>query len=80
MFWVAASAAALWLLHRAALWAERRGWIYYRDKRASSSTASNAFMQVQALFEPRAEHVVEARASDEDRSEDSESGEPPPGG
>ena len=76
--WVIGVSSALYAVHRAALWMERRGWIYYRDTRASSSNASNAFMQVQALFEPRAEHVVEGRSSDRLRSaEDADPGGPP---
>ena len=63
--WLIAAAAVLYALHRGALAMERRGWIFYRDRRASTSTASNAFMQVQAMFEPRAEHVLEGRRTDE---------------
>jgi hypothetical protein len=75
--WLVAVGLVLYGLHRGALWMERRGWIYYRDQRASTSSASNAFMQVQAIFEPRAEHVVEARRSDDARAaEDAGAGGP----
>ena len=58
---------------------ERRGWIYYRERKASSSSASNAFLEIQALFEPRAEHLVESRRSDEIRAaEDAGPGGAPP--
>jgi hypothetical protein len=66
--WVAGSLAALYALHHGALWMERRGWIFYRDTKASSTSRSNAFMQVQAMFEPRAEYVVEGRRSDETKA------------
>jgi hypothetical protein len=63
--WVVGILAALYALHHGALWMERRGWIFYRDTKAGSTSRSNAFMQVQAMFEPRAEYVVEGRRSDE---------------
>lgn len=76
--WVAGAAAGLYGLHRLALWMERRGWIFYKHTRASSTSRSNAFMQVQAMFEPRAEYIVEGRRSDEIRAaEDADAGGPP---
>jgi len=76
--WPAGIAAALLVLHFTALWMERRGWIFYKHTKASSTSRSNAFMQVQAMFEPRAEYVVEGRRSDEQRAvEDADPGGPP---
>jgi hypothetical protein len=75
--WIVGTVAALYAMHRGALWMERRGWIFYRDTKASSTSRSNAFMQVQAMFEPRAEYVVEGRRSDETRaSEEADPGGP----
>lgn len=73
----AAVAAGLYGLHRLAVWAERRGWIYYREKRGSSGTVGNALLEVLALFEPSTRHVVEERRRE--AVEDDESGEPPRG-
>jgi hypothetical protein len=75
--WLVGVVSVLGALHLAALWMERRGWIFYKHTRASSSSTSNAFMQVQAMFEPRAEYVVEGRRSDEIRAvEDADPGGP----
>lgn len=59
--WIVGGALGLYGLHLTALWMERRGWIFYRDTKASSSSASNAFQSVQAIFEPGAQHTVEIR-------------------
>lgn len=55
------SVIALWGLHRAALYAESRGWIYYNRKRGSSGTLGNAFLEVQTLLEPSKRIVLEER-------------------
>lgn len=73
--WAAAVSGLLYALHRTALWMERRGWIFYKETKASSSAMSNAFMQVQAMFEPAAEYVVERRRTDE--IEEADAGDPP---
>ena len=73
--WAAAVVGLLYALHRTALWMERRGWIFYKETKASSSSMSNAFMQVQAMFEPAAEYVVERRRTDE--VEETDAGDPP---
>lgn len=72
---VVAAICVLFALDRLALWMEGRGWIYYRRRRASTSTLGNAFLEVQALVEPGQRLVLEARQ--EDRVEDHESGDPP---
>lgn len=73
--WCLAVGLALWLLDRLALRAERRGWIYYRKKRARPGSVGNALLAAHALLEPRVEALVEARA--EAAREAEESGEPP---
>lgn len=74
-FWVIGVVAALYALHRLALWMEDRGWIYYRKKHGSSGTLSSAALEIQALFEPSKRHVIEIQQRDE--SEPNESGDPP---
>ena len=73
--WIAAVVLGLWALHRVALWAERRGWIYWTHRKASPGTAAGALLELQSLLEPGNQHVVESRL--EDHSEENESGEPP---
>jgi hypothetical protein len=67
--------AALYCLHRFAMWAERRGWIYYRTKQGSSGALGNAFLEVQAIFDPAAKHVLEERLKGDVDVE--EAGDPP---
>jgi len=43
---------ALFFLDRLALAMERRGWIYYRNKKPSSTSLGNAFLNLQSLIEP----------------------------
>lgn len=69
----------LYCLHRAAVAAERRGWIYYRKKHGSSGSVGNAFLEVHALFEPAKRHLLEERVREEPEAE--QEGDPPkPGG
>jgi hypothetical protein len=76
--WTVGVVGVVVALHLTALWMERRGWIFYKHTKASSSSASNAFMSVQAIFEPRAEYVVEGRRSDDVGAvEEAGSGDPP---
>jgi hypothetical protein len=75
LLWVTLLVAGSWALHRAALWAEKRGWIYYMHRKASPGTAGRAFMEVQSLVEPGIRHVVESR--DEALAEEDDSGDPP---
>ena len=65
----------LYCLHRLAVWAEERGWIYYLKKRGSSGALSSAALEVQSLFEPSKRYVLEEKRRDQ--VEDEESGDPP---
>jgi hypothetical protein len=66
---------ALYVLHRLALWAEGRGWVYYSRRKPSRTALGNAFLEAQAIVEPGKRLVLEARR-EEPRAEDA-SGEPP---
>ena len=72
---LAAAAAALYALHRFALWAESRGYIYYTKTSPSRSSVGNAFLEVHSLIEPDKKALVEVIR--EERTEQDESGEPP---
>jgi hypothetical protein len=76
--WIAGVLAALYALHRLALWMESRGWIYYRHKSGSSGSLGSAFLEAQALLEPANRHVLEVRR-DEQAEADDPSGPPDPG-
>lgn len=68
-------ALGLMTLHRLARWAERRGWIYYLERRPSRGALGNAFLEVQALLEPAARQLIEIREAEP--AEEDEQGEPP---
>ncbi len=65
----------LYCLHRLAVWAEQRGWIYYRKKHGSSGTLSSAVLEVQSLLEPSKQYVLEEKTREQVEEEDS--GDPP---
>ena len=73
--WGLAAVASLYCLHRLALWAERRGWIYYRKRHGSSGTLSTAVLEVHSLFDPSKRYVLEEKRREQ--VEDEENGEPP---
>jgi len=74
--WACAGAAAVYGVHRLAVWAEGRGWIYYRTKKMPSGAAGRAMMELAAIVEPEIEHVIEAIDQDAVRAERDETGEP----
>ena len=70
-----AASGALFLLDRFLLWCESRGWIYYRRKKASPAGLGSAFLEIQGMLQPGAQHAAE-ELREEDTERD-ESGEPP---
>lgn len=73
--YAALTLAVLYAVHRAACWAESRGWIRYRDSRGRSAALGNALLEVHTLIEPSKRFVLEERLRDEADEEDS--GDPP---
>jgi hypothetical protein len=65
-------------LDRVGLWMERRGWLYYRRVKPSSSSLGNALLELQSILEPSKQHVIEARLEEHD--EQADSGDPPKAG
>ena len=76
--WGIALLGGLYCLHRIALVAERRGWIYYRKKRGGGAAMGNALLEVQAIIEPSQRYVLEERVKDDSEAQDA--GEPPRSG
>lgn len=74
-FWVILIVLALYALHRSALWAESRGWIYYRKSGGYSTRAGSAMLEVQQLLEPSKRHVIEIKR--DQRGVEDDQGEPP---
>ena len=76
---LAGAAVAVFLLDRLLLWAERRGWIYYRKREPSGGTGvGNALLEIHSMLEPDKKAMIEVR---EEKREEDDSGAPPdPGG
>ena len=70
-------AAGIILLDRFFLWCERRGWIYYRKRRASAVSARNAALHMQSIIEPGKAYQIEEERSE--REDDDDEGAPPEG-
>ena len=63
----------LYLAHRLALWAEGRGWIYYRN-RPPFRGSTLGFLE--EIYNPSMHHVIEERDSERARGGQEESGDP----
>lgn len=64
---------ALFLVHRLALWMERRGWIYYRKRGRAS--IGNAMMEIQSFYRPSVEHVIELKQDEATAREEDDAGD-----
>lgn len=73
--WMLALAVGLYLLHRLALWAEARGYIFYLRTRPSPGSIGNALLEAHSLLEPDRRALIEALR--EQPSEETDSGAPP---
>lgn len=76
--WLAAAAAAvvaLYLLHRLALWLERRGWLFYLHRRSTTSAVGSVFSELHSVLDPGHRHAVEEQAREAQSQDDS--GDPP---
>lgn len=51
--------AGLYFIHRVAIWAEDRGWIYYRKGHGRSWSAGAAAQELHSLLQPSSRHVLE---------------------
>lgn len=77
MSWLVAvltGALGLVALDRLLRWMERRGWIFYRERKPTGSGAGNAIAEFQAMLQPEVREVVEAKAVHEAEEDDDEGG------
>ncbi len=70
-------AGALFLLDRLALAMEARGWIFYRRNKPNFRNAGTAFIELQAMFEPKMRHVLDKKEQEESEVDEDDSGDPP---
>jgi hypothetical protein len=75
LLWGILLIAALYCIDRFAVWAEGRGWIYYRKGQGRSGTLGSALLELQKIFEPSKQYVIEERVKQ--GGESRESGDKP---
>ena len=73
--WLGGVIVTLFMIDRLALWAEARGWIYWRRKKAQTGAMSSMLMEMNVITHPSAQHVIEAK--DAKKLEDRENDDPP---
>ncbi|HKZ28972.1 MAG TPA: hypothetical protein VJ482_04950 [Acidimicrobiia bacterium] len=61
--------------HRFLLYAEQRGWVYYKHRRAPAGAGSAAFMELMKIYRPEIEHVIEEERGGDLRVTDDETGQ-----
>ena len=64
-------------LHRLALWADGRGYVYYKTKPKFKGSSLGL---IEGIYNPSVEHVVEERAGERARGSQDESGGKPGAG
>lgn len=74
--WILGAVAAAGVLHLAASWMERRGWIYYRRGHGTASAIGNAVREAHAAVEPSVQYVIQEEKRE--RPEIEAPGDPPP--
>lgn len=79
LWWVLGAIALAVVLDRVALWAESRGWIYWRRSSAKGGAGGAVLGDVFLLFQPNQQHVVDERERQRLTIAQKESGEPPLG-
>jgi len=74
---VIAIALLLSIIHRFLLWAERRGWVYYKETKPPHGAGALAMQELAQIYEPQAEHVIEATRSESIVADHEDSGDKP---
>jgi len=75
VLWIIALAIAAFLFDRVALWAEDNGWIYWRRRKASTTSIGAILSDLNTVTNPSAQHVVEAKQAK--KLEERDNGDPP---
>ncbi len=68
----------LFLLDRLGLWAESRGWIYWRRRRRSGSSGADLFLDLNVLVDPGARHIIEVKQAEPMEAKTDDDLVPPP--
>jgi hypothetical protein len=78
VLWTAGAVGALVAIDRLALWAESRGWLYWR-RRKPATTGGDALGELIEVFQPSRQNVTRERRRQQTSAELPESGAPPLG-
>ena len=73
--WIGGVVVTLLVIDRLALWAEARGWICWRRKKAQTGALGSALMEMNVITNPSAQHVIDAK--DAKKLEERENDDPP---
>lgn len=73
--WLTGIVVALFAIDQLALWAERKGWIYWRKSKRQGSVMSAVLSELDAVTNPAAHHIVEAKQAK--KLEERDNGDPP---
>ena len=73
--WIGGVVVTLFMIDRLALWAEERGWIYWRRKKAQTGAMSSMLMEMNVITNHSAQHVIDAK--DAKKLEERENDDPP---
>jgi hypothetical protein len=74
---VVAISVGLFLVDRILLKIEECGWIFYRRNKPNFQNAGSVFMELQAMFEPKARYFIERKEQEEHEEDEDEDGDPP---
>lgn len=74
LIWIVAMVAVLAILDRVLLRLEVAGWINYRRRGLSRGGPAYHVLELQAIFDPGAQQVIEAKYAEQ--KEEDESGDP----
>lgn len=72
--WILGLMAGVFLLDRFLLWAESRGWIYYRRNKPGRGASTYHLLEWTSTLDPTQREVLEIRVKEERRED--ESGDP----
>jgi hypothetical protein len=64
-------------IHRFLLWAEKRGWVYYKKTSPPHGAGALAMQELAQIYEPQAEHVIEATRSESIVADHEDAGDKP---
>lgn len=73
--WIPAMIVALIAIDRLGLWAESKGWIYWRRTKRRGSAMSAILSDLNAVTNPAAQHVTQAKEAK--KLEERDNGDPP---